>query len=435
VLLFADPVLGGAVIAIGAVEFALLILLQGRSRRLHQRHLRAQGQAQSLLFETLDGIATVKAAGAEQRIFETWSRRNAEAVDVGTRQRLLDAHLATATSALQLLAPLTVLWVGAQRVIGGSLSLGTMMALQALALAFLIPLGSLVASVRQLQAAGAHLERLRDILEAAPEPRAGRRAPRLRGAIELRGVSFTYDGSAIPALRDVSLTIAAGQKVAVVGRSGSGKTTLALLLLGFHVPDAGHIFYDGVPGTELDPHVLRRQIGTVLQEPFLFGDSIHRNIAATDPALSPDAVEAAARIAAIHDDVAAMPMGYDTRLAAGGGGLSGGQRQRLAIARAIAHRPSVLLIDEGTSHLDVVTEQRVADNLDSLGCTRIVIAHRLSTVSAADQIVVLDGGAVVEGGRHKELFALGGHYAALVRGQQATPVEGDGIPGPIVAAA
>jgi ATP-binding cassette, subfamily B, bacterial len=130
-----------------------------------------------------------------------------------------------------------------------------------------------------------------------------------------------------------------------------------------------------------------------------------------------------------------MPMGYDTRLAAGGGGLSGGQRQRLAIARAIAHRPSVLLIDEGTSHLDVVTEQRVADNLDSLGCTRIVIAHRLSTVSAADQIVVLDGGAVVEGGRHKELFALGGHYAALVRGQQATPVEGDGIPGPIVAAA
>jgi ABC-type bacteriocin/lantibiotic exporter with double-glycine peptidase domain len=421
ILLIADVALGAIVLLIGAVELVLLASLQGRSRRLHQQYLRAQAQTQALVYEALDGIATIKASGTEDQILRVWSERYSDSLAVGTRQRLLDAHLQTATTALQVLAPIAVLVVGAQRVVAGSLSLGTMMAIQALSLAFLVPLGSLVTNAHQLQAVGAHLERLRDILDAQGEPRRASTKTALRGDIEVRNVWFEYDGAEAPALRDVSLTVRAGQKVAIVGRSGSGKTTLALLLLGFHRPNRGQILYDGVPGEQLDPQELRRQFGVVLQEPFIFGESVRRNIAATDPDLPLQVVEASARIAAIHDDIAAMPMRYETRLAAGGGGLSGGQRQRVSIARAVAHGPAVLLVDEGTSHLDVVTERRVDANLDGLGCTRIVIAHRLSTVSTADLIVVLEDGAVVEQGGHAELLARDGAYAALVNGQAPEP--------------
>jgi ATP-binding cassette, subfamily B, bacterial len=421
VLLATDLTLGAVVLAVGFTQLALLLVLHGRARRLHQRQLRAQAQSQALLFEALEGIATVKATGAEQRLFDSWSRRFTDALAIGVRQKRLDTHLETATAAVRVLAPALVLWLGAQRVLDGSLSLGTMMALQALALAFLAPLGSLVANAQHVQAAGAHLERLRDILDAEPERpnQTARARRRLSGAIELVRVSFTYEGCPAPVLRDVSLSIAAGQKIAIVGRSGSGKTTLALLLLGLYAPSAGKILYDGVPDRELDRRELRAQFGAVLQESFIFGDSIRRNIAATDAELPLEAVVSAARIAEIHDEIAAMPMRYETRLAGGGGGLSGGQRQRISIARAVANDPAILLLDEGTSHLDVVTERRLNANLDRLRCTRIVIAHRLSTVVDADQILVVEDGMIAERGRHGELLARGGAYSALVCGQAA----------------
>jgi ATP-binding cassette subfamily B protein len=422
VLLAADLTLGAVVLVVGLAEVALLLVFQGRSRRLHQRHLRAQGQSQALLFEALEGISTIKATGGEAHLYDAWSDRFSEAIAVGTAQKRLEAHLETLTAVVRVLAPALVLYLGAHRVLDGDLSLGAMMALQALALTFLTPLGSVVASAQQLQAAGAHVERLRDILDAEPERSAApaRSSHPMRGRIELRDVGFRYDGAAAPALHDVSLTIEPGEKVAIVGRSGSGKTTLALLLLGLYEPETGSIRYDGVPGRDLDPRVLRAQFGAVLQESFVFGDSIRHNIAATNPDLPLDAVETAARIAEIHDEIRAMPMGYETRMAAGGSGLSGGQRQRISIARAVAHGPVVLLLDEGTSHLDAETEHRLNANLDELGCTRIVIAHRLSTVADADQIFVVDDGKIAERGRHADLVARGGIYATLVRRQSTT---------------
>jgi ABC-type bacteriocin/lantibiotic exporter with double-glycine peptidase domain len=217
-------------------------------------------------------------------------------------------------------------------------------------------------------------------------------------------------------VRGIDLDVPAGSTVALVGASGSGKSTLARVLLGLHEPTEGEVLFDGIrPGAVALP-TLRRQLGVVSQDCVLFTGTIAENIALGRPDADRADVEAAARLAALHDEVAAMPMGYDTVLREGTG-LSGGQRQRVALARALLGRPRVLLLDEATSALDTATEAVVAANVAALRQTRIVIAHRLSTVRGADRILVLDGGRVVEQGTHPELLALGGRYAALVAHQ------------------
>lgn len=420
-LLATDPVLGGVVAALGLAQIGLLASTRTRAQQLHQQHLLAQSRSQSMLFETLSGMATVKATGAERRLFDTWSARFSTEIDLDARQNHLDAMVENTTTALRVLAPLLLVWIGAGQVLDGTHSLGAIIAVQYLAMAFLLPLGGLIANVQRLQAARAHLERLRDVLDAAPEqPEPARRAtPRLRGQLELHSVSYRYDTGSPQVLRDISVTIEPGQKVGLVGPSGSGKSTLGMLLLGLYPPDQGEIRYDGIPLADLDPRTVRSQFGVVLQEPFVFGDSIRHNIAGNNPDLPLERIAAAARVAALDDDIARMPMGYETRLGDGGNGLSGGQRQRLAIARAVAADPVVFLMDEATSHLDVPTEKRVDSNLNILACTRIVVAHRASTVRNADLILVLDDGQIVERGRHDELIAQCGLYAALA-GESST---------------
>ena len=299
------------------------------------------------------------------------------------------------------------------------MSLGTMLAVNALATSFLLPVASLVLSVQRVQLARAHVERIADVMQAEPEQRFGSvaDAPRLSGRIELRGVSFRYDAHSRKVLDNVSLTIHPGQKVALVGRTGSGKSTLGKLLLGLYLPTEGQILYDGIPLESLSYQAVRRQWGAVLQEPFLFSSSIRENICLHNSSIASDELFEAAEAAGIHADIIDMPMGYETRIDEGGTTLSGGQRQRLAIARAIAGAPAMLLLDEATSHLDVVTERRVDRNLDAMSCTRVVVAHRLSTIQSADLILVLDEGAVVEQGSHDELLSLCGRYAGLVRSQ------------------
>jgi ABC-type bacteriocin/lantibiotic exporter with double-glycine peptidase domain len=195
-----------------------------------------------------------------------------------------------------------------------------------------------------------------------------------------------------------------------------------MLLLGLYVPTEGQILYDGIPLEHINYRSLRSHFGVVLQEPFLFSGSIRQNIAFNNPSLGLEEVVKAARLAAVHEEITDMPMGYETRIAEGGGGLSGGQRQRLSLARALAAQPAILLLDEATSHLDVVTEELVEQNLSQLACTRIVIAHRLSTIRNADQILVLESGSIAEMGSHEELVARNLGYAALVSSQ--TPWDG-----------
>jgi ABC-type bacteriocin/lantibiotic exporter with double-glycine peptidase domain len=294
-----------------------------------------------------------------------------------------------------------------------------MLALNAVAVGFLGPLSSLVTTMMQFQLLGSYMDRIHDVMDTPREQEQGkaRRAHKLTGRVSLEKVSFRYSPHSPLVTRDVSVEIQPGQLVALVGRSGAGKSTLASLLLGMHLPSSGRILYDGIDLSELDLRSVRQQVGIVLQNPALFSSSIRSNIALADPALSLEAVVEAARLAHIHDEIMAMPMGYESLLMDRGTSLSGGQRQRLSLARALVRKPAILLLDEATSALDAITESKVHQALAAIECTRIVIAHRLSTVVGADLILTLEDGAVVEAGTHAQLLARGGVYASLVSAQ------------------
>jgi len=422
VLLFlASTTMALLVLGLGVAQMIVFIAARHRVQALVAQNLEVQARSQSQLLQVLAGIETLKIAGAEARSVQRWSNLLVDDLNVSLARGRLQAITDAVMGGLRMASPLAIVSVGAIQVVHGELSLGVMLSLNALAGSFLTPLASLVSSALQVQQLKGYIERLDDVLSVEREDRKARAmSGRLSGRVEVEDVEFAYATGAPPVLRQTSLVIEPGQMVALVGPSGSGKSTLAALLLGLYRPSAGRIRYDGRDLAELDPSSVRRQLGIVPQSPYFFDQSIRDNIALVDPDAPLDRVIGAARAAAIHDDIAALPMGYDSRLADRGASLSGGQRQRIAIARALVHRPAILLLDEATSALDVSTERRVIENLRAVRATKIVIAHRLSTIVDADLIVVVDGGRIVEQGRHAELLARRGAYHRLIAGQVAS---------------
>jgi ATP-binding cassette subfamily B protein len=406
-------------LALGAVQVAVFLLARHRVRELMSQDLESQSRAQSYLVQMLAGIETLKAAGAESRAVEHWSNLFVDQLNVSLGRGRLSAVTESINEALTAAAPLTLVAVGTALVLDGDLTLGSMLSVVAMATGFLGPLRSLVDSALRLQTLGSYVERIDDVLSTDPEqdPTKVVPPPPLSGRIEVRGVTFRYSPQTARVLRDVSLSIEPGQNVAIVGRSGSGKSTLAKLMVGLLQPTEGTVLYDGHNLAELDLKALRRRIGVVPQAPYVFAGSIRDNIALVDPGAPSDRIVAAARRACVDEDVAAMPMGYETMVADGGATLSGGQRQRLALARALVSDPSVLVLDEATSSLDARTEQGVIESLTGLRSTRVVIAHRLSTVVNADRIVVVEAGQIVEDGTHTQLIARRGIYWQLVQAQ------------------
>ncbi|WP_197043349.1 peptidase domain-containing ABC transporter [Saccharothrix sp. NRRL B-16314] len=408
-----------------AVAVAMIGLLWATTRAVRERmalDLATQSEAQGYLVEMLEGMTAVKAAAAEDRAMGRLATLLFDWTAVTLRRGYLAAAVDATTAALRFLTPLVVLWLCLTRVLDGTMSPGTMLAVTWLASAILTPLASVAVNGQRLQLAGAQLQRLADVLDTPAEPRPAEPvALRLRGAIDLDRVCFEYDPYTPAVLHEVTAHVRPGQRVAVVGATGSGKTTLGMLLLGLYPPTSGTIRFDGHAADTVDPAALRGQVGVVLQEPFVFSGTIRDNITLHDPTIPDDEIVRAARLAGLHDEIAAMPRAYGTRLAQRGTGLSGGQRQRLALARALVRRPAVLLLDEATSHLDAVTEAEVHRNLADQRCTQIVIAHRLSTVRDADQILVLHDGRLVETGTHDDLITRDGHYTALVTAQLDQP--------------
>ncbi|MER8006576.1 peptidase domain-containing ABC transporter [Streptomyces sp. NPDC094149] len=415
-LFWQSPPFGALTLGVGVLGAVVLMLSNGPVSRLAGRELSAFGKSQGYLGEAMVGMGTLKAAGAEEQAFGRWSNLFFDHLNISLRQNYVSGAVASILGSLPLFGQLALLWVGAAQVLNGSISVGTMVALLALAAAFFAPLTALVDSAQQFQLVSANLDRIRDVTEEEPEQlrRAARPAPRLSGHLRVDAVGFRYAQTGPQVLRDIDLTASPGERIAIVGLSGSGKSTLGKLLLGLYVPTEGDIVYDGVSLRDVNLQELRRQFGAVLQESAVFSGSIWSNIALSNPSIERERVIAAAELAAIHDDIMTMPMQYDTFVSEGGSALSGGQRQRLAIARAVAHNPAIILLDEATSHLDVETEQKVARNLRTLDCTQVIIAHRLSTIRDADTIVVLDQGTIVERGNHHDLLRQNGHYAGLV---------------------
>lgn len=362
-------------------------------------------------FGLINGIQKIRLAGAETRAFSTWADIYKNEVHI-TYGEYLDNVVLTGVSLVGTL----VIYVCAA---ASGVSSASFMAFASAYGMVTAALALLAEAASEGIAAGPYLDLIEPILSTEPETQERRHAVgKLAGGIELDHVTFSYAEDMPPVLNDLSLKIRPGQYVGIVGRTGCGKSTLMRLLLGFEEPRTGAVYYDGRDLTSLDVRSLRRNIGVVLQDGKLFGGDIYSNIVVSAPWLTLDDAWRAAELAGIADDIRAMPMGMNTVIGEGMGGISGGQRQRIMIARAIAASPSILMFDEATSALDNVTQAEVSASLESLKCTRIAIAHRLSTVRHCDRILVLDGGRIVEDGTYDELMALDGVFTELVRRQQ-----------------
>ena len=385
--------------------------------RLHEKFNRG-AENQSFLVEAISGIQTVKALAVEPPLLRKWEEQLAGYVRASFRATSVMTVAGQTATCIQKVTTVAVLWVGAYRVIDGDLSVGQLIAFTMLSAQVTGPLLRLVNLWQEFQQVSISVQRLGDILNTQPEPSYNPNRttlPQVNGHIVFEDVTFRYrpDGSEV--LRKVSFTVAPGQVIGLVGRSGSGKSTMAKLIQRLYVPERGRILVDGVDLAQVDPAWLRRQVGVVLQENFLFNCSVRDNIALTDPGLAMEQVMQAAKLAGAHEFILELPEGYDTMVGEHGCSLSGGQRQRIAIARALVANPRILIFDEATSALDYESEAIIQQNMAhiSRGRTVIIIAHRLSTVRPAHQIYVVEKGEIVEQGSHEELLRAKGFYARL----------------------
>ena len=419
-LMLANVPLTIMVIGVALMRILLVILMRHKQRELMAESLKISARSQTYQVEMLSGMETLKAMGLERRAAENWSNLFVDSLNVSIKRGRLDAGFGFLQSLFSTGSTLGIMFYGTYLVLGGSLTLGTMMAFSALAAGFFSPLTNLISTGVQLQMLETYLERINDVLDATPEQADGTvvQAGLLKGAVSLEHVSFRYSKQDPLVLENISLAVEPGSRVALVGRTGSGKSTLARLMAGLYEPSSGTLSFDGRNLKHLELCSVRSQLGIVTQDIQLFGGTMRQNIALTDPQMGLDRVIQAAKQACIHDDILSMPMGYETVLADRGVSLSGGQRQRLALARALACDPMVLVLDEATSHLDAVTEELVNQNLARMHCTRIVIAHRLSTIRDADLIVVIDGGKIVNQGTHEELLRASSKYTELLGSQR-----------------
>ena len=385
--------------------------------RLHEKFNRG-AENQSFLVEAISGIQTVKALAVEPPLLRKWEEQLAGYVRASFRATSLITVAGQIAGCIQKITTVAVLWVGAYRVIEGDLSIGQLIAFNMLSAQVTGPLLRLVNLWQEFQQVGISVQRLGDVLNTQPEPsyKPNRTTlPQVAGQVSFEDVTFRYRPDSSEVLRKIWFSVAAGKMIGIVGRSGSGKSTIAKLIQRLYVPERGRILVDNVDLAQVDPAWLRRQVGVVLQENFLFNSSVRDNIALTDPGLGMEQVIQAAKLAGAHEFILELPDGYDTIVGEHGCSLSGGQRQRIAIARALVANPRILIFDEATSALDYESEAVIQKNMVQIcqGRTVFIIAHRLSTVRPAHRIYVVEKGEIVEEGPHEELLRAKGFYARL----------------------
>ena len=423
VMLSYDVGLTLVTIAIVAVNLVVLRLASRARDDAARRLLKEQGRLAGVSVNGIQTIETLKANGTEGDFFARWSGMHANALNARQRLAFVSMLAAVVPPLLFVLAAVALLGLGGLRVLEGTLTIGGLVAFQGLAHSFAAPVNGLVQFGANLQTVRGDLARLDDVLQYAPDERARRaldagaaeeQGPAPRGAVELSRLAYGHDVGEPPLIEDFTLSIRPGQRVALVGRSGSGKTTLARLVCGLLTPWSGRVRIDGHDVGDIAPARLAEVVAHVDQELVLFEGSVRDNVALWESTVSERDIVQALRDAAIHDVVAERPGRYDAAVEEGGRNFSGGQRQRLEIARALARNPAVIVLDEATAALDPVTELAIDDRLRQRGCTCLIVAHRLSTIRDADEIIVLDGGRIVQRGTHEALMADEGLYRDLV---------------------
>jgi NHLM bacteriocin system ABC transporter peptidase/ATP-binding protein len=411
-------VIGVALLNVVAIRVVARVRIDA-SRRL----MADKGKLQGTAMNGLKMIETLKATGGEAEYFSRWAGYQAKALRAEQHLRTLSDMTSVVPIFVGTLVTGTVLLMGGLRVMDGELTVGLLVAYQALTGGFTKPLGSLVNFGSTLQELEADLNRLDDVLRYPQDPlytqdeRAdtGDQRLKLSGRIELTDVTFGYSPLEKPLIENFNLSIQPGQRIALVGGSGSGKSTAAKLISGLYQPWSGEVRFDGVPRDQLPRRLLSNSIGMVDQEIFLFAGTIRENITMWDGTIPAGRVTEAARDGAIAEVIEQRDGGYNGWVGEGGGNFSGGQRQRLEIARSMVGHPTILILDEATSALDPTTEAIVDDALRRRGCTCIIIAHRLSTIRDCDEIVVLQRGKIVQRGTHEEMKDVEGPYADLIR--------------------
>ena len=402
-------------LVITTATIGLSMLTTFAQMKITREKMDISAKTSGLTYATITGIQKIKLAGAEKRMFSRWARQYAKEAQLEYNPPAFLKLSGTISLALSL-AGTMILYATAIKSgisVADYYAFNTAYGMVSSAFMSVASIAVTVANIRPT------LEMAKPIMEAEPETHDGKEIiTSLQGNIELSHVFFRYDESMPNVIDDLSLTIKAGEYLAIVGSTGCGKSTLMRLLLGFETPQKGSIFFDKKDIAKIDLESLRGKIGTVMQDGKLFLGDIYSNIVITAPELTMDEAWEAAEIASIADDIRAMPMGMNTIISEGQGGISGGQKQRMMIARAVAPKPKILMFDEATSALDNITQKKVSEAIDSLKCTRIVIAHRLSTIQHADRIIYLDGGKIAEDGTYEELIAKNGYFAKLVERQR-----------------
>ena len=406
------------IVALSLPVYAAISMTLNPLLRERLNHKFARGaDNQSFLVEAVSGVQTVKAMAIEPQFTSRWDNQLAAYVAASFRVNSLGNIGQQFIQLVGKLVTLATLFFGAKLVIDGKLTVGQLIAFNMMSQRVSAPVLRLAQLWQDFQQVGISMQRLGDILNTRTElPQSRQALPAVKGDVSFENVRFRYRADSQPVLNGVGLTIPAGEFVGIVGRSGSGKSTLTKLLQRLYVPESGRVRIDGIDLALADPAWLRRQIGVVLQENLLFNRSIRENIAVTDPGASLDVVIHAAKLAGAHDFISELPEGYDTVVGEHGSSLSGGQRQRVAIARALVTNPRILIFDEATSALDFETERVIQNNMRAMchGRTVIIIAHRLSAVRHAHQIIAMDNGQIVERGSHDQLLEKNGYYAHLV---------------------
>jgi NHLM bacteriocin system ABC transporter peptidase/ATP-binding protein len=386
-----------------------------------QQRMNSQMQMDATMISGIEMIETIKSSGVANGYFSRWASQQAEVNSSKTKESKVTVYLAGFSTFLQDLTSALVLAVAGWSILHGMTTVGIILVLQALVQKMTAPAAMLSEVTRNVRELSTSIQKVEDVMEYGEDPAfpvkdlpdAANLQP-LKGGIEFRHVTFGYSRVAPPLLDDFSFTVEPGQRVAFVGASGSGKSTVAKLATGAALPWSGQVLFDGIDRFSIPEPVFTDGVSVVSQESSLFEDSVANNIRMWDPGISSAAIVSAATEACIHEEIITHPGGYDYIVQSGGKNFSGGQCQRIAIARALAGDPRILVMDEATSALDAMTEYQIMENIKARGITMIIVAHRLSTVRGCDKIIVLDAGKIVEQGTHDELMKLQGKYYSLV---------------------